>query len=141
MIINESNKREENRKFVEHFMSTTFQPEWWDMLHEDAVMEFPYAAALGIPEHFDGRNAVTAYLKAMITQIGAMQFHDLVITGTKDPELFFNEYKAHVTTPGGVSYDQVYINKLRLKDGKVILIREFWDPTRALKAVGDFKGK
>ena len=137
-MITENSKREENREFVQHFYEIIFEPEWWDLLHEDTVFEFPYAPSLGIPERFAGRDTVTAYLKVMVEQVGALKFRDIVIVGTEDPHLFVNEYKATLTTPKGTNYDQVYITKVRVKDGKVILFREFWDPARVIQAGGEF---
>ena len=137
--INENAEREKNKKFVESYFATAFDADWWDRLHDDTVFEFPYAPSLGSQERLEGRAATEAYLRKMLDQVGMLKFHDIVVVGTTDPTLFVNEYKATMTTPKGTSYDQVYISKVRLKDGKVIWNREFWDPARVTKALGEFR--
>ncbi|MDR3527413.1 MAG: nuclear transport factor 2 family protein [Rhizomicrobium sp.] len=119
-------------------MATALTDVWWDMLHQDVVFEFPYAPSLGTPDRFEGRESAEAYLRAMVAQLGALKFKNIVVMGTTDPAVFFNEYSATLTTPRGTMYDQVYINKIEVRDGKVVLFREFWDPARVMKAVNDF---
>ena len=36
-------------------------------------------------------------------------------------------------------YHQVYINKLHFKDGKLVSLREFWNPKSIIDATGDGK--
>jgi uncharacterized protein len=91
-------------------------------------MEFPYGPSLGLPDRFEGREAVTRYLKAMLQQLGSLKFRDIEIVGTEDPGLFVNEYKATLRTPKGTTYNQVYISKIHVKDGKVVMYREFLGP-------------
>jgi uncharacterized protein len=35
---------------------------WSDLLAEDAIVEFPYAAALGMPDRFEGKPAIYDYI-------------------------------------------------------------------------------
>jgi ketosteroid isomerase-like protein len=108
------------------------------MLHEETVLEFPYAGSLGSPERLEGKAAVVNYLTQMLAQIGNLQFKGVVTTQTTDPGLFFNEYHADIITPGGKQYRQTYINKIQVKDGKIIFNKEFWDTKKIIDAV-DFK--
>jgi ketosteroid isomerase-like protein len=57
------------------------------------------------------------------------------------PEIVFAEYEGDAPTPGGNSYVQIYQNKLQFRDGKLIAMREFWDPKRIVDALtGTFDG-
>jgi len=132
--------RQENLQLVQTFMHNSDMHKWFDLLHEETVLEFPYAASLGSPEVLEGKKAVVNYLKQMLAQIGNLKFEGVVTTETADPNLFFNEYHADIESPSGKRYRQIYINKMRVKEGKIDLIKEFWDTKRILDAV-DFKIK
>jgi uncharacterized protein len=50
--------------FAAHFaLIGTDIEAWSDLLAEDAIVEFPYAAALGIPNRFEGKSATYNYMK------------------------------------------------------------------------------
>jgi ketosteroid isomerase-like protein len=116
------------------WMTTIGQPDWWKLLHDDIVLEFPYGSSVGIKDRYVGKEEVVPYVKALFDRLGVFKFFNLQTIGTTDPELFVSEYEADMTTPHGEHYVQTYINKLRIKDGKVILMREFWDPKRTIDA-------
>jgi ketosteroid isomerase-like protein len=115
-------------------MTTLGEPSFWELMHEDIVLEFPYGASLGAPERIVGKAAAVAYVKALLDRAGALRFFDIDIVDTLDPELFVCEYRANRVNRGGQPYVQVYINKVRIRDGKVALMREFWDPKRIVDA-------
>jgi len=126
--------RERNLAVARTWMTTLFDPEWWDLLHEDIVLEFPYGPSIGAPERIAGKEAATAYCRSLSARAGKLRFRQLEITATADPSVFFSEYESERVTPAGVRYEQVYINKLKVKDDKVIAMREFWDPKKILDA-------
>jgi ketosteroid isomerase-like protein len=70
----------------------------------------------------------------LLDRAGALKFLDIDIVDTTDPALFVCEYRANRTNRGGQPYVQIYINKVRIKDGKVAFMREFWDPKRIVDA-------
>jgi ketosteroid isomerase-like protein len=126
--------RQQNRALVHAWMTTLGEPGFWELMHEDIVLEFPYGPSLGAPERIVGKAAATAYVKALLDRAGALKFLDIDIADTMDPALFVCEYHANRTNRGGQPYVQIYINKVRIKDGKVALMREFWDPKRIVDA-------
>jgi ketosteroid isomerase-like protein len=128
------NDRDNNRALVHKWMTTLGQPAWWDLMHEDIVLEFPYGASLGQPERIVGRSAAVLYVKALLDRAGDLNFYDVKILATEDPALFVSEYRADRKNRNGKPYVQIYINKVRVEDGKVIFMREFWDPKRILDA-------
>jgi ketosteroid isomerase-like protein len=81
-----------------------------------------------------GKPAAAAYCKALQARAGKLTFSPLEITPTSDPSVFFSEYESDRVTPNGSKYRQIYIQKTVVKDDKVILMREFWDPKKILDA-------
>jgi ketosteroid isomerase-like protein len=51
-----------------------------------------------------------------------------------DPTTVFVEYEADCPTPGGNTYRQIYINKMQFRDGKLLHMRELWDPKKMIDA-------
>ena len=123
-----------NVDLIRRFMNTIGQPEWSDLLHEDILVEFPYGPSIGVKETIAGKDLVITYLTALHQKMGHFGWQELEIVETKDPNLFFAEYWTILPTYGGGKYKQVYINKLRVKDSKIIGMREFWDPKRIIDA-------
>ncbi len=126
--------RDEEFKLVRTWMTTIGEPSWWDLMHDDIALEFPYGASLGQPERIAGKSAAGEYVRALLDRAGKLEFFDLEILATSDPGLFVCEYRSNRKNRGGQPYVQIYINKLRVKDGKVALMREFWDPKRIVDA-------
>jgi ketosteroid isomerase-like protein len=126
--------RDERLNLVRTWMTTLGEPAWWSLMHEDIVLEFPYGPSLGQPGRIAGRSAAVTYVKALLDRAGKIEFFDLEILPTSDPELFVCEYRSNRKNRGGQPYVQIYINKVRVKDGKVALMREFWDPKRIVEA-------
>jgi ketosteroid isomerase-like protein len=127
--------REENLAVARAWMTTISEPSWWGLMHDDIVLEFPYASSVGISERYVGKENAEPYARALFARIGVFHFKDLEVIETTDPSLIVSEYRADMTTPHGEHYVQVYINKLRIQDGKVILMREYWDPKRTIDAM------
>jgi len=131
--------REANAAVARRWMTTLNEPAWWDLLDDNIVLEFPYGPSLGMAERHVGKRAVIAYCRGLFARLGTLKFQDLQITGTTDPNVFYSEYYADLATPSGENYRQTYINKLKIHDGKVVLMREFWDPKRIVDAAnGNF---
>jgi ketosteroid isomerase-like protein len=126
--------REENRAVAYAWMSTLGDPEWWNLMHDDIVFEFPYASSLGSQERVVGKTAAEVYAKTLFARLGKLRFSNLKITATSDPKVFFSEYETELPTASGGTYKQIYVNKLRFKDGKTVYMREFWDPKRIIDA-------
>ncbi len=138
LIEKDASLRQKNYALDQHFMSIAGTKEGFALLGEDIVIEFPYAGSLGAQEKYEGKTTVVNYLTQMLAQVGGLTFQGVVTTATEDPNLFFNEYYADIVTPAGKKYRQVYVNKVRIKDGKLVYIKELWDTKRIIDAI-DFK--
>ncbi|MBX7482766.1 nuclear transport factor 2 family protein [Qipengyuania qiaonensis] len=107
-----------------------------DMCAKDVAFEAPYAPGganqlVGrdtvaeympvVPEYFDIEELVeTAQYRATNGETVILEFHAKNATGVKT----------------GLSYDQRYINVIRVRNGKIAEYRDYWNPIVALTAAG-----
>jgi ketosteroid isomerase-like protein len=110
---------------------------WADLLAEDAVVEFPYASALGLPERLEGKPAIYNYMKNMIAQMQNWIFTNVREYQTSTPNVLFAEFHGEaVFVATGRHYQQDYVMRLETKDGKIIHYREYWNPVPILNTAG-----
>jgi ketosteroid isomerase-like protein len=133
--ISDSELAAENREHAEAILSLFGSEEQLEYFHEDVVMEFPYAPSIGEPERHEGIEDVAAYQKRINKSLAGLRMRDWKLSSVDgDPSTVFIEYESDAPTPGGNSYVQTYVNKMQFRDGKMIHMREFWDPKRILDA-------
>lgn len=106
---------------------------WADLLAEDAVVEFPYAAALDSPERLEGKLAIYNYMKNAIEQMQNLTFTNIRQYQTSNPDVLFAEVHGEATmTATGRHYQQDYVMRLETKAGKIFHYREYWNPSAVL---------
>ena len=94
------------------------------MFHEDAVFEFPYLP--GGPVHVEGKAEM--YLGSVQ---GGTDFQEFVLDACRsmDGDVIVMEYRCHARdVRSGQPYPQRYIGVLRLKDGRLSMLREYLNP-------------
>jgi ketosteroid isomerase-like protein len=102
--------------------------------HEAALIEYPYAHALGTP----GRLTLSqyrTYLASALAQMSGLRFPRIETFQTNDPQVCFAEFHGHVPLPAG-DYHQDYVVRATFREGKIIHYREYWNPMEA-NAFGD----
>jgi uncharacterized protein len=109
---------------------------WQTLIADDVVWELPFAPALGHPARVAGRTEVVAFANWFVGAVEDFRFFDVMIHAFADPEAAV----AEVTGEGlikatGRRYRQQYVVFLRAADGKIAFLREYFDPTRAAKAM------
>jgi len=110
--------------------------QWQTLLADDLVWELPYAVALGHPSKLSGRDEVVRHANWFVGAVENFQFFDLRLHALADPEAAVAEVKAEgVIKATGRIYRQEYVIFLRAAHGKIVLLREYFDPTRAAKAM------
>jgi len=88
-----------------------------------------------------GRTLSNKYLSYLLTQIKDIQIGNWVARQTTDPDIWYVEYTATATAaPTGRHYEQIYIARVELKNGRFQVYREFWDPYVLLDTLGLVKG-
>jgi ketosteroid isomerase-like protein len=124
-----------NRELAKQVITLLGSEEQFDLYADDVVIEFPYASSLGMASRFEGKASVVAYVRQLNEALKGLTMRDMVYYSVDgDPDTVFIEYFADAPTPAGNTYLQTYINKMKFRDGKMIYMREFWDPKQILDA-------
>ena len=109
---------------------------WQTLIAEDVVWELPFAPALGHPARVAGRAAVVQFAAWFVGAVENFRFFDAKVQALADPETAVAEVKGEgrIKATGRV-YRQEYVVFLRVSAGKIAFLREYFDPTRAAKAM------
>ncbi|MFF3066919.1 nuclear transport factor 2 family protein [Kitasatospora sp. NPDC057936] len=113
---------------------------WVGLWAEDGVMEFPFAPP-GWPRRLEGKEAVADYMRGYPDHIDLRGFPDLRIHETADPETIVVEMRAvGRVVQGGGPFEMTYIAIVTVRDGRLAVYRDYWNPL-ALRQPGlDFAG-
>jgi uncharacterized protein len=101
-----------------------------DLFTPDAVMEFAFHGPPGTPVRIEGREAIRAYSRqVMASPLRLEDFEVMALYQTQDPEVAVVEMRSTVTlTTTGRSLAATSIQVLRIRDGHIVLFRDFADP-------------
>jgi len=109
-----------------------------DLYAPDAVIESPFAPP-GAPARLEGREAIREYSRHVMAS--PLRLDDYEVTElyqTQDPELVIVEVHAKVTlTTTGQSFATTSIQILRIRDGQIVLFRDFANPRVLEDVIGD----
>src|SRR5688572_24454038 len=121
----------------QHFqMLVDDNTQWQTLIADDIVWELAYAPSLGHPGRLSGRAAVVGHATWFVGAVENFRFFDLKVYPFADPEGAVAEVKAEgLIKPTGRIYRQDYVLFLRAAGGKISFLREYFDPTRAAKAL------
>ncbi|MBM7117245.1 nuclear transport factor 2 family protein [Archangium primigenium] len=110
---------------------------WLALFAEDAVVEFPYARSLGVPERLEGIAAIRGYFAQTPKHFLGLAFTNVRRYLTTDPELAIAEVHGTATiATTGKPYAQDYVFFVKTRQGRISLYREYWDPLPGLEAFG-----
>jgi uncharacterized protein (TIGR02246 family) len=100
-----------------------------DLYAPDAVIEAPFAPP-GAPSRLAGREAIREYSRRVVAS--PLRLEDYEVTElyqTQDPEVVIVEMRAKGTvTTTGRSFTATSIQVLRIRDGQILLFRDFANP-------------
>jgi len=101
---------------------------------EDAVHEYPYAPA-PYSKKLEGRDTITAYIANVTQSATDWSFTNFSFSATSNPDIVFVEFEGSaLVTATGKKYQQIYVGRITLRDGKIANYREFWNPSWILDA-------
>lgn len=110
---------------------------WLELFTDDAVVEFPYAAGLGLPERLEGREAIRRYFAETPKHFLGLVFTNVQRYRTTEPDVAIAEAHGSATIAAtGNTYEQDYVMKVKTRDGRISLYREYWNPIPGLRAFG-----
>jgi ketosteroid isomerase-like protein len=109
-----------------------------DIWAEDAVQEILLPPEFeGFESVWSGKQSITSYYKNAIARRKDWTFYIHEIHQTLNPDVLIVEASAHsVVIESRRTYDQHYINLFKLRDGKLILLREHVNPLKFMRAFG-----
>jgi ketosteroid isomerase-like protein len=110
--------------------------QWQTLIADDLLWELPYAPAIGHPARLSGREEVVGHVTWFREAVENFRFFDLKLYVLADPEAAVAEVKAEAIIKATRRiYLQDYVLFLRAAGGKIAFLREYFDPTRAAKAM------
>jgi uncharacterized protein len=110
-----------------------------DLFAPDAVIEVPFAGPSGMPARLEGREAIRENARrVMASPLRLEDFEVAELYQTQDPEVVIVEMQAKGTvTTTGRSFTATSIQILRIRDGQIVLFRDFADPRVLEDATGE----
>jgi len=100
-----------------------------DLFAPDGVIESPFAPP-GAPYRLEGREAIREYSRHVVASpVRLEDFEVAELYQTQDPEVVIVEMRAKATlTTTGRSFAATSIQILRIREGQIVLFRDFADP-------------
>ena len=108
-----------------------------DLFALDGVHELPFAPP-GIPRRLEGRETLREYFAAITgTPLKHTRFENMTVYETADPGVIIAEYDAHGTvTSTGRHYQLRYVQVVEVREGRITLWRDYWDPLASAELLG-----
>ena len=101
-----------------------------DLFAPDAVIEFSFHGPPGTPVRLEGREVIREYSRRVMAS--PLQLEDYEVAEfyqAQDPEVVIVEMRAKATvTTTGRSITATSIQVLRIREGHIVLFRDFADP-------------
>ncbi|MGL5833852.1 MAG: nuclear transport factor 2 family protein [Waterburya sp.] len=108
---------------------------WSDLLAEDAIMEIPYAPAIGAPSRLEGKSDIYNHVQAGIAQMSNLTFTKIRKYPTTDPNVLWAEYHGEaLVSATGRHYQQDYVTRIEIKNGKIVHLCDYFNPTATMYA-------
>jgi uncharacterized protein len=101
-----------------------------DLFAPDGVIEGPFTGPPGKPMRLEGREAIREYSRHVLASpLRLEEFEVVELYQTQDPEVVIAEMrtKGSVTTTGR-SFAATSVQILRIREGQIVLFRDFADP-------------
>ncbi|MFH7018644.1 nuclear transport factor 2 family protein [Flavobacterium sp. FlaQc-47] len=130
-------KKSNNSSLVLQYLATATKniDQSLDLLHQDIIIEYPYAESAGLPIKIQGENIIKDSIGEFLAQVPGLEFKNPMIYETTDPDILFATYEAEVkVTATGKIYRQKYISNFGFNDGKIIYMAEYYDPAKLKEA-------
>jgi uncharacterized protein len=110
--------------------------QWEALIADDIVWELAYAPSVGHPARLSGRAEVIRHVTWFRSAVDNFRFFNLLVYPITDSEGAVAEVKAEgIIKSTGRVYRQDYVVFLRAAGGKIVFLREYFDPVRAAKAM------
>jgi uncharacterized protein len=113
-------------------------PAWAELLAEEAIVEFPYAAALGASTRYEGKSAIFNRIAESIAQMQNLTFTNVRKYPTTNPNLLWAEvHGSAIIAITGREYQQDYVMRMETQADKIVQYCEYWNPAPILESWGN----
>ena len=110
--------------------------QWETLIADNIGWELAYAPSVGHPARLSGREEVIRHVTWFRGAVENFRFFNLMVYPITDSEGAVAEVKAEgIIKSTGRVYRQDYVVFLRAAGGKMVFLREYFDPVRAAKAM------
>ncbi|WP_439815361.1 nuclear transport factor 2 family protein [Zavarzinia sp. CC-PAN008] len=106
---------------------------WQEVLHENAVWEAPFCESR---VYIEGRDAVGHFFDWLLEMVPSFTSTTTALHWTEDPELIVVEVSGGGPVKHGGVYDQRYCTLIRVRDGKLLHMKEHFNPIETYRAFG-----
>ena len=110
-----------------------------DLFAPDAVIEFTFHGPPGTPVRLEGREVIREYSRqVMASPLRLEEYEVTELYQARDPEVVIAEMRAKATvTTTGRPLTATSIQVLRIRDGQIVLFRDFADPRILEQVTGE----
>jgi len=110
-----------------------------DLFAPDAVIEFTFHGPPGTPVRLEGREVIREYSRqVMMSSLRLEEYEVTELYQARDPEVVIAEMRAKATvTTTGRPLTASSIQVLRIRDGHIVLFRDFADPRLLEQVTGE----
>jgi ketosteroid isomerase-like protein len=106
-----------------------------ELFADDATIELPYLASLGLPWQWQGKETIRKFLGNLPKTFPGFGFSNIRIH-IDTPDQAFGEYDAHCKVAStNRAYNQTYMGRLVAENGKIKLLREALDMAQVAKSM------
>ncbi|GAB7533902.1 nuclear transport factor 2 family protein [Burkholderia sp. 3C] len=108
---------------------------WRALYAEDATMVFVYGASAGVSSPLHGIEAIAAGVKGFLNAVTGFSVKISKLHKIEGEDAVIAELVgAGIVVSTGKFYNQEYVVYLRAEHGRIVLIREYFDPSRVVAA-------
>jgi hypothetical protein len=122
--------------FEEHIRYFIDQPALWAGLFlPGAIMEYPYASSVQLGRYLAGMEEIIAGRKAFLDSLenpsfNQVRFYSPAVNG----DAFAEYHLTGLVKATGLTYNQHYMGILQSENGKIRLLKEFYNPANITNA-------
>lgn len=114
-----------------HALVRSYDVGYVDCFAQDGTMVFPFAPP-GVPKEVRGREAIRALVAPRYEAMRAakrapVEYENVHVHETRDPEVIIAEFEAVVTTPSGETTRRAFIHVLRIRNDAIVEQRDYFD--------------
>ena len=110
-----------------------------DLFTPDGVIEFPFHGPPGPPVRLEGRAAIREYSRSIMASPLRLEAYEVAeLYQAQDPEVVIAEMRTKGTlTVTGRSFVATSIQVLRIREGQIVLFRDFADSRGLEDVIGE----